>query len=143
MWKSQNALNNAVETLFAFFPQERWTAQYRQQPNSIVKFYKTWKTMKPSIQQEVRRSDVNFQKGWSQRKNYVNAQCGTLGVRRLNPKVPRRAPTSIFLPIFLFYLRYGLPKRMDCLSLKTDFFSNVNELPNLSKIVLNVLKFRL
>ncbi|RMX38064.1 hypothetical protein pdam_00003098 [Pocillopora damicornis] len=31
---------------------ERWTAQYRQQPNSIVKFYKTWKTMKPSIQQE-------------------------------------------------------------------------------------------
>lgn len=100
LWKSQNALNNAVETLFAFFPQERWTAQYRQQPNSIVKFYKTWKTMKPSIQQEVRRSDVNFQKGWSQRENYVSAQCGTLGVRRLNPKVPRRAPTSIFFANF-------------------------------------------
>lgn len=98
--------------------------------------------MKPSIQQEVRRSDVNFQKGWSQRENYVSAQCGTLGVRHLNPKVPRRAPTSIFLPIFLFYLRYGLPKRT-VYSLKTDFFSNVNELPNLSKIVLNVLKFRL
>lgn len=118
LWKSQNALNNAVETLFAFFPQERWTAQYRQQPNSIVKFYKTWKTMKPSIQQEVRRSDVNFQNGWSQRENYVSAQCRTLGVRRLNPKVPRHAPTSIFLPIFLFYLRYGLYGRMDCFQSK-------------------------
>ncbi|KAJ7394445.1 Nucleolar complex protein 2 [Desmophyllum pertusum] len=31
---------------------ERWTAQYRQQPNAIVKFYKTWKVMKPSIQQQ-------------------------------------------------------------------------------------------
>ncbi|KAL9969895.1 hypothetical protein ACROYT_G022167 [Oculina patagonica] len=31
---------------------ERWTAQYRQQPNAIVKFYKTWKAMKPSIQQQ-------------------------------------------------------------------------------------------
>ena len=56
--------------------------------------------MKPSIQQEVRRSDVNFQKGWSQRENYVSARCGTLGVRRLNPKVPRRAPTSIFFANF-------------------------------------------
>ncbi|XP_020615679.1 nucleolar complex protein 2 homolog isoform X3 [Orbicella faveolata] len=30
---------------------ERWTAQYRQQPNAIVKFYKTWKAMKPSVTQ--------------------------------------------------------------------------------------------
>lgn len=140
---SQNALNNAVETLFAFFPQERWTAQYRQQPNSIVKFYKTWKTMKPSIQQEVRRSDVNFQKGWSQRENYVSAQCGTLGVRRLNPKFRAARQHQFFCQFFCFTCATDFRKEWTVYSLKTDFFSNVNELPNLSKIVLNVLKFRL
>ena len=38
-------------TFVHFSLQERWTAQYRQQPNAIVKFYKTWKAMKPSVTQ--------------------------------------------------------------------------------------------
>jgi len=38
---------------------ERWTAQYRQHPNAIVKFYNTWKTMKPTTQQQDDAGDEN------------------------------------------------------------------------------------
>lgn len=42
---------------------ERWTAQYKQQPNAIVKFHKAWKAMKPSVTQNEelaeRENDVN------------------------------------------------------------------------------------
>ncbi|KAK2557701.1 Nucleolar complex protein 2-like protein [Acropora cervicornis] len=31
---------------------EQWTALYRQQPNAIVKFYNTWKTIKPLSDQQ-------------------------------------------------------------------------------------------
>ena len=34
--------------------QEKWTAQYRQNPNAIVKFYNTWKALKPTVQPEVK-----------------------------------------------------------------------------------------
>ncbi|XP_068699854.1 nucleolar complex protein 2 homolog [Montipora foliosa] len=39
---------------------ERWTAQYRQHPNAIVKFYNTWKSRKPGpTQQNGKRGENN------------------------------------------------------------------------------------
>ena len=42
-----------IVSLF-FNMQEKWTAQYRLNPNAIVKFYNTWKALKPTVQPEVK-----------------------------------------------------------------------------------------
>lgn len=38
---------------------EKWTAQYRQNPNAIVKFYNTWKALKPTVQPENEAEEEN------------------------------------------------------------------------------------
>ncbi|XP_032228848.1 nucleolar complex protein 2 homolog [Nematostella vectensis] len=42
---------------------EQWTSEYKQHPNAIVKFYSTWKSMKPVISQhhEDEDSEVEFE----------------------------------------------------------------------------------
>ena len=45
--------------------QERWTNEYKQQPNPLGKFYETWKSMKPAVNQHSQvkgdQVDKNFQ----------------------------------------------------------------------------------